>query len=272
MIKGRNRNRNVCVRYDVRITAMLRLFAFTILGVILAPPVDCATKTSDVMDMRFKKIQSAMGGSVLEPLVQKCNDLSDVKVASGSKNIRREMLQHLSGSIGPVVYSRDMKTRTTYSYGSIGEFEGTTALGTRVSGDIMGTSVSTRTKVLNYKAKTPNGFREAFDSMTGLARSNYPRACAEVGACIFVDATDGMIGMDERKMLDYFKRAADGGDEDGMFMYAFCLYHGIGRSKPDLQQAAAVLERLKDSVVNGSSHNSTCRKCINHGWLFNRLK
>lgn len=272
MIKGRNQNGNMCLRYDVRITAKLRIFVLTILGVLLTPPVYCAPRTSDGIDMKFQKILSEMGGSVLEPLVRKCNDLSDVKVASGSKPLRLEILRQMSGRIGPVDYSRVTRTKTTYSYVPVGQFEGTTDLGTHVSGDIMGTRVSTRTKVLNYKAKTPKGFRKAFDSMTGIARAKYPRACAEVGACIFVEATKGMIGMDERKMLDFFKKAADGGDEDGMFMYAFCLYHGIGSSKPDLHKASAVLERLKDSIANGVSRNSACRQCINSGWLYRRLR
>lgn len=272
MSERSKQNKNMFLRYDARITAKSRLFILTILGVLLMPSIDCAPRVSDGWDMQFQTILSEMGGSILEPLVRKCNGLSDVNILSGNKKIRLEILRQISGRIGPVDYSQDTKTKTTYSYGSVGRFEGETAWGTPVSGDIMGTRVSTKTKVLNYKAKTAKGFRKAFDSMIGLARAKHPRACAEVGACIFVDATKGMIEMDERKMLDYFKKAADGGDEDGMFMYAFCLYYGIGKTRPDLKEVYAALERLKDSIAAAPLDKSACRQCINSGWAFRRLK
>lgn len=239
------------------------------LGASLAGAV--AAEQSQAQNATFYAARGAMGGSVLEPLIRKCNNLSDSDIPVGMANVKSAIMAQLSGSIGPVYYSQHFRTITTKSYQSVAQFQGYTDWGATFSGDLIAPVSSTRTKAGGWKVNTPSGFKKGFDKMQFLARrQKHARACAEVGACIFVEAIKE-IGMDDRKAIDYFKKAAEYGDCDGMFMYAFCLYCGIGKSKPDLQMCYDVLMRLKDSMANEAETKSVCQGIVNTGWVGRRL-
>ena len=230
-------------------------------------------KSNGQYELFFTAI-SDMGGSVLESLIKKCNRLDDRDIPSNSRNLKMSIMERLSGRIGPVEYKRMVRTKTTTSYGSIGTFQGTTAWGTPVVGDIMGTTSSTRTKVGGYKTIVPKGFQSAFEKLERLARNKHARSCSEVGACMFVGATKGQIGTDDRRALDYFKRAMDYGDIDGMFMYAFCLYYGIGSAtgKTNKSKAYEVLQAMRGKIDKNFTGASTVCEVISNGWVARRLE
>lgn len=231
------------------------------------------SKANDKNDMmRFFQLRSQMGGSVLEPLIEKCNRLNDTDISYGGRNVKSAIMKQLAGDIGPVSYRQTIRTKTITSYGSVGRFEGTTLWGTPIQGDVLDERISTRTKIGAYKATTPAGFRNAFDGLLSLARKKHARACAEAGACIFVEATKGQIGMDDRAALNFFKKAADYGDVDGMFMYAFCLYYGIGSptNKPRQDKAYEELLNLQN-VLDDSNQSSAIRKEGFSGWIGKRM-
>ena len=232
-----------------------------------------AGDAASVQDSKFFAARAMMGGSVFEPLIRRCNDLRDSDIVERDGNVKAAILKCLSGRIGPIKYGQSVRTITKTSYGSVGQFEGTTTLGTHVTGDIMGTTSSTRTKVGPYNATVPPQFGQAFGDLQKLARRKHAVACAEVGACIFVEATSGWIGMSDRTALEYFKTASEYGVVDAMFMQAFCLYYGIGspKNRPDVNQAYTILCQLADELSNDSSVSSITRGLIGSGWLARRL-
>lgn len=72
--------------------------------------------------------------------------------------------------------------------------------------------------------------------------------------------------MDERKALTLFTKAADLGDADGMFMEAFCLFYGIGRtsnSKKDIYEAYRILSNWQSLPGSQALRGS--------GWARRRL-
>ncbi|MCR5751794.1 MAG: hypothetical protein K6G91_07520 [Kiritimatiellae bacterium] len=101
------------------------------------------------------------------------------------------------------------------------------------------------------------------DEMSSIGRKGHARAKAEVAACIFVDATKGMIGMDERKALKLFESAAENGEAEAMFMQAFCWFYGIGATKRDVSKAYCALLDWEKSSASRSLRNS--------GWAQRRL-
>ena len=264
--------------YGDRVPILLKqLFGITKLVLLaLSMSYNCfATDKLNAQNAAFFSARSEIGGSVLEPLVTKCNALSDSDITADGKNVKEAIMKRLAGSIGPVDYRKTIRTKTTTSYGSVGRFQGTTSFGTQVSGDIMGTTSSTRTKVGAYKANVPAGFLKGFEKLQHLARrSKHARACAEVGACIFVEAVKGQIGMDDRAALKYFKSAAESGDIYGMFMYAFCLYYGIGNTmaKADVRKAYEVLLNMQDKMSSNVAPSGTADKVILNGWVARRLR
>lgn len=230
-------------------------------------------KVSSKDDIKFFQLRTQMGGSVLEPLIEKCNRLYDSDIPSGGRNVKSAIMIKLAGNIGPVDYRQTIRTKTTTSYGSIGRFEGTTMWGTHVQGDVLGATKSTSTKVGAYKATVPAGFKAAFDKLQSLARKKHARACAEVGACIFVETTKGRIGLDDQGALKFFTKAAEYGDADGMFMLAFCLYYGIGTpmNKPKIGEAYEELLKLRE-ILNNSEQPSVIRENISSGWINRKMR
>ena len=221
--------------------------------------------TKDALD--FAAARRDMGGSVLEALVKKLNGgIEDGEMSQASARTARETaMKKIAGTIGPVKYERQklatgpsfLHIHTTYK--GCGGRGGSTTKVHRPAG-------SKKTKVGGYVATVPNGFRDAFDKMMRVARCGHPRANAEAGACIFVDAAKGQIGMDEKKALALFEKAADLGDADGMYMQAFCLFYGIGRpnhGEKDIQEAYRILSIWRESPASESLQK--------RGWARRRL-
>ena len=222
----------------------------------------------DKYQLDFFVAQREMGGSVLEGLVRKLNDnIDDVEMShTSARNARAVAMSRISGSIGPVEYSRQIKTKKITSTQAIGGFDGYMDGGV-VSGTVYGPVTSIKEKDGGFVAKVPAGFKKGFEKLMTVARRGHSRANAEAGACIFVDATKGQIGMDERKALTLFSKAADLGDADGMFMEAFCLFYGIGRtstSKKDIYEAYRILSSWQSQPGAQSLRGS--------GWVRRRLK
>jgi hypothetical protein len=167
-------------------------------------------------------------------------------------------MMSIAGAIGPIEYERQIRTTRTISTQAIGGFDGY-AGGEVVSGTIYGPVSSIKEKVGGYVAKVPTGFRKAFDQMMSVARRGHSRANAEAGACVFVDAAKGQIGMDERKALALFTKAADLGDADGMYMQAFCLFYGIG--KKDVHKAYRILLIWREQPASEILRNSGWARC-----------
>ena len=219
-------------------------------------------------ELDFTAAQRDMGGSVLEALVKKLNGgVKDDEMSQTSARTARETaMKKIAGAIGPVKYEKQklatgpsfLHIHTTYK-GCCGRGGSTTRVHRPVN--------SKKTNVDRYVATVPKGFHDALDKMVRVARCGHPRANAEVGASIFVDAAKGQIGMDERRALALFKEAADLGDADGMYMQAFCLFYGIGRtsrSEKDIQEAYRIL-----SVWSESPTSKSLRK---RGWAGRRLE
>lgn len=251
-------------------TITMHPFSIAIATGCLAISMFAHSEVPDALNLKFAKALSDAGGSVLEPLVHKCNNLRDSDIPKQTHSVKTGIMVKIAGSIGPIKYRQEVKTKTRWSRGKIGELDGITQYGTPVTVDVIGTRTWTESKTLPYKAEAPKGFKEALAALQSLSRNKHPRASAEVGACIFVEATKGQIGMNERKMRNYFKQAAEGGDEDGMFMYAFCLYHGIG-GRVDLPKAYTAIEQLVDSMKNKSPNKSAIRGEGNSGWIGRRI-
>ncbi len=210
----------------------------------------------------FFAARRGMGGSVLEALVRKLNEsVTDDKMShTSARTARATVMMSIAGAIGPIKYERQIRTTRTISTQAIGGFDGYAGGGV-VSGTVYGPVSSIKEKVGGYVAKVPTGFRKAFDQMMSVARRGHSRANAEAGACIFVDAAKGQIGMDERKALALFTKAADLGDADGMYMQAFCLFYGIG--KKDVHKAYRILLIWREQPASEILRNS--------GWARRRL-
>ena len=212
----------------------------------------------------FFNCRSRMGGSVLEPLVGRLNDINEDAMSHATPRMARELaMSKIEGSIGPVNYHRIIRTKTITSTQSIGTIQGYSPTTGFVTGDIYAPVSSTKTKVGNYVCDVPNGFKAVLDEMSRVGRKGYARANAEVAACIFVDATRGMIGMDDRKALKLFESAANFGEAEAMFMQAFCLFYGIGRSSKDVSRAYRVLLDWEKKPASQPWRNS--------GWASRRL-
>jgi hypothetical protein len=212
----------------------------------------------------FFNCRSRMGGSVLEPLVSRLNDINEDAMSHATPRMARELaMSKIEGSIGPVNYHRIIRTKTITSTQSIGTIQGYSPTTGFVTGDIYAPVSSTKTKVGNYVCDVPNGFKAALDEMSRIGRKGHARAKAEVAACIFVDATKGMIGMDDRKALKLFESAANSGEAEAMFMQAFCLFYGIGVTKKDVSKAYRVLLDWEKCADSQSLRNS--------GWAKRRL-
>ena len=141
----------------------------------------------------------------------------------------------------------------------------------RLSGSIGPISRMTNTK----KATLPPGFKQAFEKYKTLIRLGHAKAYAEAGACIFAETMKGEFGMDDRRAFEYFQKAAEAGDIDGAFMYAFCLYYGIGSSAanqtPERRKACEVLVSMKKKIEGDATKSSTASKMLSSGWLARRL-
>lgn len=212
----------------------------------------------------FFNCRSRMGGSVLEPLVSRLNNINEAAMSHSLPRTARSMaMSEIAGSIGPVNYHRDIRTKTITSTQSIGTIQGYSPTTGFVTGDIYAPVSSTKTKVGNYVCDVPNGFKAVLDEMSRVGRKGHARANAEVAACIFVDATRGMIGMDDRKALKLFESAAKNGEAEAMFMQAFCLFYGIGSAKKDVSKAYRVLLDWEKCSASQSLRNS--------GWSQRRL-
>ena len=218
-------------------------------------------------NLAFFNIRSRMGGgSILEPLVKRLNDIEDDRMKHAvSRTARMVAMSAIAGRIGPVNYHRMIKTKTVTSTQNIGTFYGQTQGGSLISGDVYGPVSRTRTKVGGYVCEVPNGFKSAFDQMSSLGRKGHARANAEVASCIFVDAAKGMIGMDERKSLQLFEGAANAGDAEAMFMQAFCLFYGIGTQSNNSNTANAY------RVLLGWEQHADSESLRNSGWAKRRL-
>lgn len=260
--------------------ALIKYYVCAVLLVV------CCTGSSDVIEKRRRGVGKApqivsqqssvdkkyafdffaarrgMGGSVLEALVRKLNEsVTDDKMShTSARTARATAMMSIAGAIGPIKYERQIRTTRTISTQAIGGFDGYAGGGV-VSGTIYGPVSSIKVKVGGYVAKVPTGFRKAFDQMMRVARRGHSRANAEAGACIFVDAAKGQIGMDERKALALFTKAADLGDADGMYMQAFCLFYGIG--KKDVHKAYRILLIWREQPASEILRNS--------GWARRRL-
>ena len=212
----------------------------------------------------FLNCRSRMGGSVLEPLVSRLNDINEDAMNHAVPRLAREVaMSKIGGSIGPVNYHRIIHTKTITSTQSIGTIQGYSPTTGFVTGDIYAPVSTTKTKVGNYVCDVPNGFKAALDEMSRIGRKGHARAKAEVAACIFVDATKGMIGMDDRKALKLFESAANSGEAEAMFMQAFCLFYGIGVTKKDVSKAYRVLLDWEKCSASQSLRSS--------GWAKRRL-
>ena len=215
----------------------------------------------------FFKARSQMGGSILEPLVQRLNDINDNEIGEAiPRTARIVVMSKISGQIGPVNYHRVIMSRTITSTENIGSFSGYSSSGGFVTGDVYGPVSRTETRAGNYVCDVPNGFKSSLNEMMSIGRKGHSRANAEVGACIFVDAAKGMIGMDERKALKLFEMAANAGDAEAMFMQSFCLFYGIGNPsnrKKNVEKAYRVLLDWERNPGSQSLRNS--------GWAKRRL-
>lgn len=213
---------------------------------------------------QFFDCRRRMGGSVLEPLVNRLNDINEDAMNHAVPRLAREVaMSKIGGSIGPVNYHRIIHTKTITSTQSIGTIQGYSPSMGVVTADVYAPVSSTKTKVGNYVCDVPNGFKAALDEMSRIGRKGHARAKAEVAACIFVDATKGMIGMDDRKALKLFESAANSGEAEAMFMQAFCLFYGIGVTKKDVSKAYRVLLDWEKCADSQSLRNS--------GWAKRRL-
>ena len=211
---------------------------------------------------KFFNCRSRMGGSVLEPLVSRLNDINDAAMSHAiPRTARAVAMSEIAGCIGPVDYHRRIRTKTITSTQSIGTIQGYSPDMGFVTGDIYAPVSSTKTKIGNYVCDVPNGFKAALGEMITIGRRGHARANAEVAACIFVDATKGMIGMDERKAFKLFESAASFGEAEAMFMQAFCLFYGIGRK--DVSKAYRVLLDWEQYTASQPLRNS--------GWARRRL-
>lgn len=212
----------------------------------------------------FLAAQRDIGGSVLKALVHKLNNNiydSDMSNTS-SRNARAVALSKISGSIGPINYSRRITTKTSTQ--AIGGFDGYVG-GDVVSGTVYGPV--TTIKEGSYVANVPAGFKKGFENLMSVARRGHSRANAEAGACIFVDAAKGQIGINERTAVTMFKKAADLGDADAMYMQAFCLFYGIdsiSRSENDIREAYRILTKWESQPGSQTLRDS--------GWARRRLK
>lgn len=224
---------------------------------------------SDVQYEKFFSAKSTMGGSVVVPLVKKLNDLSESNLVVDKRAARLAIMQQISGSIGPIEYTRSSRSITTTRTGQIGSFSGSSSSGGFIDGAIYGSTSSTRTKDYGYRAVVSPAFKSGLEDMVSLARRGFPDACAEVGASIFVDATRGMIGLDERRGVDFFKKASNAGNVYGKFMHAFCLYYGIG-GKEDRTNARKLLIEMQSLLKNKEVHRDAIN-ITSYGWCSRRL-
>ena len=181
-------------------------------------------RTTEKGELMYSTASQLFGKSLASELVSACERTPDDKVAE-PKTVCAKVMENSGNEIASIRWYRPVKTTTTTSYGSVGRFEGTTALGNSVPGYVMGSTKSSRTKTLSLKKEAPPGVVKGFPIMERAAkREKHPEAYAEVGAAIFLGVMDGRIGYSEAKMLDCFKNAADLGSLNGL--YSICVLYG----------------------------------------------
>lgn len=248
-----------------------RLLVAVVAAIALVASAFSATQTvsrqspvDQKYEMEFLAARRGMGGSVLEALVKKLNGgVEDDEMSHASaRTARATALKKIAGAIGPVKYEKQKITTSTISLHARTS-SGCCGGGSRT---VYRPITSKKTTVGGYVATVPNGFRDALDKMMHIARCGHSRANAEAGACIFVDAAKGKIGMDEKKALALFEKAADLGDADGMYMQAFCLFYGIGRTshgEKDIREAYRILSIWRESP--------TAELLRKSGWARRRL-
>ena len=220
----------------MRATARLAVCAAVAAGALFPADSFAERMSEKEQDAFFIAAKSDMGGAVLEPLIRKCNNLRDSDVPLCSKDRKGLIMKRLSGSIGPINYT-----------------------------------MTTHTK----KVTLPHGFKQAFGKYKTLMRLGHAKAYAEAGAFVFAETMKGEFGMDDRCAFKYFQKAAQAGDIDGAFMYAFCLYYGIGSSAanqtPDRRKACEVLVAMKKKIDGDATKSSTASKLLSSGWVARRL-
>lgn len=190
------------------------------------------------------------GRSLVADLIRACERTPDEKL-SDAKTVCVKVMENSGNSIASIRWYHPTKTKISLSYGPVGTFSGVTALGTHVSGHVMGSTKSSRTKQLSLKKDVPPGIVKGFPIMEQAAkREKHPEAYAEVGAAIFLGVTDGKIGYGAKKMHDCFKKAAELGSLNGMYMYAFCVANGVG-CKKDYEKGCRLVKEWKGKMAAG---------------------
>lgn len=140
---------------------------------------------------RFRLALNQMGGSVAKPLVERLDRLADADIPEGRRDLRLFIQRKLTGRIGPL-------------------------------------NGKAQSKRVDFAV--PPDFRQGCETLLSLARAGHVGACTEIGAVVFTDALEGLMGMSPRNGADYLRKAAGAGDENARYLYAFCLYYGIGLS------------------------------------------
>ncbi|MBQ5531879.1 MAG: sel1 repeat family protein [Kiritimatiellae bacterium] len=232
-----------------------------------------AGETAPPAESRYMAARTAIGGSIAIPLVKKCNSVRDFKKRNGDVNpedrhIKEKILIQLAGKIGPVKYEK----RTTRT-------ERPAEISIKTESACDGSNRRTRARIarsrrntdVHYRTAVPAGFDKAFEEMKILADENDAAACAEYAACIFLDVFKGKMGMYDEAALEWFEKAANAGSDEGKFMYAFCMYYGIGNSGRQNRKKAYETLREMANAPQASEEPEGIRKLFTRGWAARRL-
>lgn len=197
------------------------------------------------------------GISLLDALVQKCDLIDDEYMEKKTGTEAREsIMRSLRGVIGPISYESELENsmRSDVSAGKFGaSIEPKLGRG-MVPFPPGGNYVLSRTPAYERSIKLwKSGLKDKDPVCTG-----------EVAAALFTEALKSESGkLNETKMLDLFKKSADSGHANSMFMCGVCFYYGIGCPQ-NKKKGLKALEAWK--ITSGAT------KAKRGGWVARRFE
>lgn len=197
------------------------------------------------------------GISLLDALVQKCDLIDDEYMAKKTgAEARESILRSLRGSIGPISYDSEIEKKMSGG-NQAGKF------GATLSGlSERGPKIFPPGGV--YSVSVTPAYERAIKVWKAGLKDKDPDCTGEVAAALFTEALKSESGkLNEAKMLDLFKKSADSGNANSMFMCGVCFYYGIGCPQ-NKKKGLKALEAWK--VTSGTT------KAKRGGWIARRFE
>ena len=235
-----------------------------------------AANESQSDKIKYFDALSQMGGSVLTPLAQKLNALTDAKLAASGPVARVRAVESISGKVGgirvqPSGCCGNGLNETGYTYINVDFSKDMAKMGGKISTLSRPTAVR-KSRQEGCRLAVPPGFMDGFDTMQSLARRKIPDACGEVGACIFLGVTSGQMQANLAKGTDMLKLAYNQGNLEAGFIYAFSLYYGIGLKHSDKTGAYSVIANLVEQSKLEKNKTSKTKSLLRSGWMSRRIE